>query len=296
MEPSVTRTLLIQKIIALAVTLGLFFYINNAYNFMLAAIVLGYGHFFMGYFYKLMSRRIKVRNFLIFIAMTVGLFAFFYRIDFPDYRIESLLFVTTVYAIYHTITDDQFTLNFFKPVYTKYQKTLMLMLIFTLTGLHTHWQFASPFALMFILLGLYFFIYYFYLTFRESRKIPGTDYLFLGQGLFALVLYATNYQIYFSRMIMVSFIGVYHYLLFYFHYYSKIVSNPNSPNILNRKPIYLTLVILSNIFFAGLYFFTITTRNQPLSYFYGYNLFLVLTLMHFISSTRIHEFFTLLEI
>src|SRR3990167_10173853 len=136
MEPSVTRTLLIQKIAALALTLGLFFYINNAYNFMLAAIVLGYGHFFMGYFYKLMSRRIKVRNFLIFIAMTVGLFAFFYRIDFPDYRIESLLFITTVYAIYHTITDDQFTLNFFKPAYTKYQKTLMLMLIFTLTGLH----------------------------------------------------------------------------------------------------------------------------------------------------------------
>ncbi|OGK19058.1 hypothetical protein A3G67_01205 [Candidatus Roizmanbacteria bacterium RIFCSPLOWO2_12_FULL_40_12] len=296
MKDPVTRSLLVQKITSFILTTALFLFINNTYDFMLAAIVLGHSHFLIAYFYKLMSGKVKIKNFLVFVGLAAFLFAFFYRIDFPDYRIESLLLLATVYAIYHTILDDQFTFNFFKPVYSALQKLQMLFLIFALIGLHVSWQFNSPYAVFFVLAGILAVCKYFLIVSKEKYVLKASDCFFLAQGALAVVLFFMDIRFNFGKMLMISFIGVYHYLIYYFHYYSKIISLPKGVSALNTKPVYLAVVFLSNGLMIGLFLYMISTKNTALSYFFSYNLFLVLTLMHFISSTRVNEILSLFKL
>lgn len=262
---------------------------------MLLAIVLGHSHFILAYFYKIMSRKIQLKNFLIFAGLSVGLFLYFYRISFPDFRLESLLLITTIYAIYHTIADDQFTLNFFSPNYTKIQKYQIFSLILALTALHLNWQFNFQYSWALLVSSFVFLL----LIARDRDKSKtvwdNSDLFYLFQFVTVLVIYLSGVQFERSYLLVLSFIGIYHYLVYYFHYYSKIKSiELKTKSNLHKRSGYLAVVALSNALILFLFFFNQTAPNIYLSHFFSYNLFLILTLMHFISSTRTYEIPSLL--
>ncbi len=290
MDVKLINTLLLQKLTAFVLVFLAFLYIRSGYNFMYFAIVLGHSHFVLAYFYKIMSRKIKLKNFLMFAALSISLFIYFYRIDFPDFRIESLLLITTIYAIYHTIADDQFTLNFFSPNYSKTQKLQMLTLISALTGLHVSWQFNFQYSWVLIAASLFLFAAILDEKNKEKLAWTNADFFFLFQYAFTCIIFVSGMRFDMDRFLIISFIGVYHYLVYYFHYYSKIKSiEAKTTSILHKRHGYLMFVGLSNALIAGLFFFNYANPGAVLTHFFSYNLFLILTLMHFISSTRTHE-------
>lgn len=290
MDSKLLNTLILQKLSAFIITLAAFLYFKPGYNFMMLAIVLGQSHFLLAYFYKIVARKIQLKNFLIFAALSAGIFAYFYRINFPDFRLESLLLVTTLYAIYHVAADDQFTLNFFSPNYSKVQKLQIFSLMSALTGLHLRWQFAFPYAWVFFLTSFVFLL----LIAREKdvKKQPwiSPDYFFLFLIATSFFLYLSGVQFLAQHLLVLSFMGIYHYLVYYFHYFLKIKSiESKAKSVLHKRVGYLTVVVLSNLLIIGL-FLTMRATQQPiLTHMFSYNLFLILTLMHFISSTRTYE-------
>lgn len=83
MDRLLTRTLIYQKIAAFIITLALYSYTGSYIPFMFLAITLGHSHFLLAYIYKLKAGKIKLKNFLIFLGLSAGLFAFFLPISTP---------------------------------------------------------------------------------------------------------------------------------------------------------------------------------------------------------------------
>lgn len=295
MDSKLTDTLLIQKICALFITLFAFFYVDGGENFMLMAIVLGHSHFLLAYFYKIAAGKLNLKNFLIYIALSAGVFLYFYRINFPDFRLETLLFVASIYLIYHGVTDDQFTLNFFSPKYSKVQRFQIFALISALSGLQLKWQFNPSYSWIFILVSLLFYLLIIKEKVREKLAWNNADLFFGFEYVCTLLLFFSSITFSASRFFIITFLGIAHYLAYYFHYYLKIKSiEPKTKNILYKRYGYLSVVFLTNALIMSLFFYFQTNPNQYLAHFFSYNLFLVLTLMHFISSTRTYELPSLL--
>lgn len=295
MDSKLTDTLLIQKICALSLTLFAFFYINGANNFTLLAIVLGHSHFLLAYFYKIAARKIRVKNFLIYITLSTAVFLYFYRINFPDFRQEALLFIASIYLIYHWVMDDQFTLNFFSPKYTKVQRLQIFSLIVALSGLQLKWQFNLLYSWIFILVSFIFCL----LLVKEKRqkklRWDNADFFFGFEYIATVVLFFSNVAFSASHFFIITYIGIAHYLAYYFHYYLKIKTlEPSTKNFLYKRSGYLTVIVLTNALIISLFFYNQARPNLYLGHFFSYNLFLVLTLMHFISSTRTYEIPSLL--
>ena len=295
MDSKLTDTLLIQKLCALFITFFAFFYVGGGTNFMLLAIVLGHSHFLLAYFYKVAAGKLNLKNFLIYAALSVSVFLYFYRINFPDFRLETLLYVASIYLIYHGVTDDQFTLNFFSPKYTKVQRFQIFSLIMALSGLQTKWQFDFGYSWIFILVSFLFYLMILKEKMGKKLKWNNADLFFGFEYVCAVALFFSNVTFSASQFFIITFLGIAHYLAYYFHYYLKIKSiEPNTKNFIYKRPGYLTVALLTNVLIIALFFYNQTRPNLYLGHFFSYNLFLVLTLMHFISSTRTYELPSLL--
>jgi len=297
MNSELVNKLLRQKLFAFFLTLCAFLYFKPGVNFMMLAIVLGHAHFLLAYFYKIITGKIKLRNFLIFVALSSGLFAYFYRFNFPDFRLESLLLVTTAYAAFHVATDDQFTLNFFSPNYSKIQRLQIFGTISALIGLHLKWQFAFTYSWVFFLASFVFLLLISYEKDRGRQLWTSADYFFIFLVSVAFILFFSGVQFVAQHLLVLTFMGIYHYLVYYFHYYLKIKSlEPKAKSIFHKRTGYLSAVILGNIIVFGLFRTMQATQQTFLTHVFSYNLFLILTLMHFISSTRTYELPSLLGI
>ncbi len=264
---------------------------------MLLAIVLGHSHFLLAYFYKIAARKIRLKSFLIYAALSTGIFLYFYRINFPDFRLETLLFVATVYFIYHGVVDDQFTLNFFKPNYSTIQRLQIFSLIAALVGLQLKWQFNAQYAWVFMLTSFLFCLLMAKEKVQKHLAWNSADLYFGFEYILTIVLFFSTTIFPASNFLIIAFFGISHYLAFYFHYYLKIKSiEPKTTNILFKRGGYLAVIVISNLLIPTLFFYNQSAPNQYLTHFFSYNLFLVLTLMHFISSTRTYELSTLFGI
>ncbi len=289
MDRLLTRTLIYQKIAAFIITLALYSYTGSYIPFMFLAITLGHSHFLLAYIYKLKAGKIKLKNFLIFLGLSAGLFAFFYRYQLPDYRIATLLILATIYAIYHVAADDQFTLNFFSPVYSVTQRLQIGMNVSALIGLQLLWQFAFPYSWTFLSIGAVLFLYILFRKDRNFEEYTISDVFFFSQFLFTAGVYYLYPVTLNSQLLIISFAGIYHYLVYYFHYYLKIRSiEPKAKSILHTRKGYLLTVAVSNMVVFGL-FFARASSSILQNVVFSYNFFLVVTLMHFISSTRTYE-------
>ncbi|MGB3094514.1 MAG: hypothetical protein WBB49_01325, partial [Microgenomates group bacterium] len=194
------------------------------------------------------------------------------------------------YAIYHVAADDQFTLNFFSPNYSKVQKLQIFSLMSALTGLHLGWQFAFPYTWAFFLTSFVFLLLI--AREKEANKQPwiSPDFFFLFLVTASFLLYFSGIQFLAQHLLVLSFMGIYHYLVYYFHYYLKIKSiEPTAKSALYTRGGYLAVVALSNLLIVGLFLTMRATQQPVLTHMFSYNLFLILTLMHFISSTRTYE-------
>lgn len=289
MDRLLTRTLIYQKIAAFVITIALYLYSGSYIPFMFLAITLGHSHFLLAYIYKLKAGKIKLKNFLIFLGLSAGLFAFFYRYQLPDYRIATLLILTTIYAIYHVAADDQFTLNFFSPVYSVTQRLQIGMTVSALVGLQLFWQFAFPYSWAFLGVGGLLFLYILFRKDRNFEEYTISDVFFFSQFLFTAGVYYLYPVALNSQLLIISFAGIYHYLVYYFHYYLKIQSiEPKAKSVLHTRKGYLLIVAASNVVVFGL-FFARASSSILQNVVFSYNFFLIVTLMHFISSTRTYE-------
>ncbi len=295
MDSKLTDTLLVQKLCALFITFFAFFYLDAGPNFILLAIVLGHSHFLLAYLYKIAAGKIKLKNLLIYIALSAAVFLYFYRIDIPDFRLDTLLFVATIYLIFHGVTDEQFTLNFFSPKYTKVQRFRIFSLIAALSGLQLKWQFNLSYSWVFILVSFIFCLLMVQEKKQKKLSWNNSDLFFGFEYVAAAILFFSNITFVASHYFIITFLGIAHYLAYYFHYYLKIESiESNANNILYKRPGYLTVVILTNVLVVALFFYYQARPDQYLGHFFSSNLFLIFAIMHFISSTRTYELPSLL--
>ncbi len=288
-----TNTLVLQKVIAFFITIGIFLASGSAYGLMMTAIILGHSHFLLGMIYKITSpRKIPAIRIAGFAAVGIILFGLFYRPGNPDFRIDLLLLITTLYAIYHTVVDDEFSVNFFTPGYTLLQKMEMGALILVWSAIHLKWQYLSTWTVYLVLMSILLTILYGMITVKNKFILGSQNYYFLALWTFSIFVYFANVTFFNQQLFVVSFIGIYHYLIYYFHYFLKLKAIKNPNRTLATTYGYLVAVLISNIVVFLLYFISQFTANIVLGQLFSYNFFLVITLLHFISSTRIREIAT----
>ncbi len=288
-----TNTLVLQKIIAFFITIGIFLASGSAYGLMLTAIILGHSHFLLGMIYKITSpRRIPAIRIAGFAAVGIILFGLFYRPGNPDFRIDLLLLITTLYAIYHTVVDDEFSVNFFTPGYSLLQKMEMGALILVWSAIHLKWQYLSTWTVYLVLTSILLTFLYGMITVKNKFILGSQNYYFLALWVFSIFVYFANVTFFNQQLFVVSFIGIYHYLIYYLHYFLKLKAIKNPTRTLATTYGYLVAVLISNIVIFLLYFISQFTNNIVLGQLFSYNFFLVITLLHFISSTRIREIAT----
>ncbi len=273
---------------------------GSAYGLMLTAIILGHSHFLLGMIYKITSpRRIPRAHIIGFVAVALILFGLFYRPWNPNFRIDLLLLTTTLYAIYHVVVDDEFSINFFTPGYSLLQKFEMGALIPLWAAIHLKLQFAFLWTPYLVALSFFLVICAFMVAAKNKLTLSVPNYYFLVLWIFSIVVYFANVTFVNQQLFVVSFIGIYHYLIFYFHYFLKLKAIPSASSGQAKKirylattQGYLVAALTSNIVIFLLYFISQSTANIVLGQLFSYNFFLVITLLHFISSTRIREITT----
>jgi hypothetical protein len=285
MQEDLEGTIIFQKMLSLGATLILYILIGGGHNLILCNIVLGYSHHLLGAYYRVSSPAFQWRNFLQLMAIGALIAALFYRPNDIDFRLNIFLFITTLYTIYHAVMDDQYTLNFFQGNYGITQKLYTLALILILIAQQIAWQFAHPSSLLCahlcaglaVILGL--------AALTQARRFQPKDIYMMMLLIGLVALYLSGRKPMASHVILPSLIGIYHYLLFYMHYFTKLTSKSTATKIYVWQCVAVNGVMLS--------LFTLWVFNpaSALQYFFSYNLFMLVTLLHFISSHRRGEWF-----
>jgi len=280
--------LTLQKIFAFLLTVMLFaLFINKPLYFFLTALTLGYSHYFLGALYKFMSKGISSYKPILLLVLGLVIYLYCSNGDASAIKNQTLTLIVTLYAIFHVVTDDQFTGNFFKSKYSRAQVVGCVALISLLSALQISWQFVSPLVPLLALIGFVTGCIYFYDVSKEGFKL--SNYWVLFQIFGVLIVLASRVRFTLGIGMVIYFIGIYHILLFYMAYFTKIASFEKPKNYLHSKKGYITVVIAANSAILLIYAIYRTFNIDSISFFFSYNFFLIVNLLHFISSTRYYE-------
>lgn len=283
-----SEVLTVQKIFAFGLTVLLFtLFINKPPYFFLTAVTLGYSHYFLGAFYKFMSKGISSYKPLLLLILGFVIYRYCSGASASNLKNQLLTLIVTLYAIFHVVTDDQFTGNFFKSQYTKAQVVGCISLIALLSALQISWQFTTVAVPLLAAVGFAAGCYYASLVSKHGFKL--SNYWVLFQIVGVLLVLASGVKFSLGIGMTIYFIGIYHILLFYMHYFLKIASFEKPKNYINSKKGYLTMVVIANSVIILIYVAYRTLAISGLSFFFSYNFFLIVNLLHFISSTRYYE-------
>ena len=283
---SISDKLTLQKMLAfLIVTVITLTLKDRPVVFFLVTAIIAYGHFLLGGLYKLSSKR-KVPTIKLVLMALLGCAMLYYFSHGPDVAAkEKFLYVVTVlYAIFHSVTDDQFTGNFFKSKYTNSQIFGCLGLLSLLIAVSSYSLYPKIIAPLLVFAGLFFSLLYVYASLSDGLKLA--NYWIIFQIITVFIVIGLNLNIHFIYF----FIGSYHVLLFYMHYFLKIASIEKPKNFLHTKRGYLTVAVLVNFSIITLFLFISRLHIKSLYFIFSINFFFIVQLLHFISSTRFYEF------
>jgi len=285
---SISDKLTLQKILAFICTLSLFVaFRNKSFVIYVVALTLGYSHYLLGAIYRLMSKR-KVARGGPLLLIVLGVLVYIYSSNglALDSKNQLLTLIVTLYAIFHVVVDDQFSSNFFKSKYSYSQQLGCMSLISLLASVQLFQQFNTNFTVVLVFAGLFFNFLYIYSLSREGHSLANYWVLFQISAVYLLI--ASNLRL--GLGVVLYFIGIYHILLFYMHYFTKIASLEKSKNLLHSKKGYLALVFIVNASILIMYAISKTLNISSVAFIFSYNFFLIVNLLHFISSTRFYEF------
>ncbi|MEK7070620.1 MAG: hypothetical protein AAB966_02330 [Patescibacteria group bacterium] len=276
-----------QKITAFILTLVLFSSFNLYWKVMFA-ILLGHPHFLLAHLYKAAAKKYSYRQVIYLIISGVLLYVFLV-IPKTYARSELLLYITTVVGAYHFIIDDHHTLNFFKSGYESFEKLEIISLLLFVLALQTQWQYNSPLSFIFIVPGICTVVLY-TLLLLKARKLTMYRFCFILMiiGVLFIIPFRSEFFGY-DKFFILTFIGVYHYFLFYFHYYTKlqnISKKAKSLPFLFTVKGYLSAVFIANLLFLILYYFSYNDPYILNGFIFDGHIFYILALVHFFSSMR----------
>jgi len=284
---SISDKLTLQKMLAFLIVTGITLTLKDRpVVFFLVTAIIVYGHFFLGGLYKLSSKR-KVPTLKLVLMALLGCAMLYYFSYGPDVAAKDkfLYVVTVLYAIFHSVTDDQFTGNFFKSKYTNSQIFGSLALLSLLASSQLFMLNPIIIAPVLALAGLFFSLLYIYTSLSEGIKVANLWIIFQIVVVILIIFSSINVGIY-----LFFFIGIYHVLLFYMHYFLKITTIEEPKNFLHSKIGYLTVTLLVNFFIIVLYLIISRLHIKSLYFIFSLNFFFIVHLLHFISSTRYYEF------
>lgn len=284
---SISDKLTLQKMLAfLIVTVITLTLKDRPTIFFLVTAIIAYGHFLLGGLYKLSSKR-KVPTIKLVLMALLGCAMLYYFSHGPDVAAkEKFLYVVTVlYAIFHSVTDDQFTGNFFKSKYTNSQIFGCLALLSLLFASQLYDLYPIIIAPILLLAGLFFGSLYIYESLSEGVEVANLWIIFQIVVVVLIIFSSINVGLY-----LFFFIGLYHVLLFYMHYFLKITSIEKPKNFLHSKKGYLIATFLANIFIIVLYVLINHFHFKGLYFIFSLKFFFIFHLLHFISTTRYYEF------
>ncbi len=253
--------------------------------FFIVMATIGYGHFLLGGLYKLSSKsKVPLVNLIFMAGLGSILYYFFSYGSQVVARGNLLLAVVFIFAAFHAVTDDQFTGNFFKSKYTNSQIFGCLGLLSLLIAVSSYSLYPKIIAPILVFAGLFFSLLYVYASLSDGLKLA--NYWIIFQIITVFIVIGLNLNIHFIYF----FIGSYHVLLFYMHYFLKIASIEKPKNFLHTKRGYLTVAVLVNFSIITLFLFISRLHIKSLYFIFSINFFFIVQLLHFISSTRFYEF------
>jgi len=283
---SISDKLTLQKMLAfLIITVITLTLKDRPVVFYVVAQTIGYGHFLLGGLYKLSSKsKVPLMNLIFMVGLGSVLYYFFSYGSQVVVRSNLLLAVVFIFAAFHAVTDDQFTGNFFKSKYTYSQIFGCLALLPLLFAVSSYSFYPKIIAPILVFAGLFFSLLYVYACLSDGLKLA--NYWIIFQIITVFIVIGLNLNILFIYF----FIGSYHVLLFYMHYFLKIASIDKPKNFLHSKKGYLITAVLANVSVVALYISTIHFHIKGMDFLFGINFFLIVNFLHFISSTRFYEF------
>ncbi len=284
---SISDKLTLQKILAfLIVTVITLTLKDRPTIFFLVSAMIGYGHYFLGGLYKLSSKK-QVPLMKLVLMAVLGFVIYYYCTTGSQVvaRDNFLIIVVSLYAVFHAVTDDQFTGNFFKSKYTNSQIFGCLALLSLLFANQLYNLYPIIIAPILVFAGLLFSLLYVYASLSDGLKLANYWIIFQIVTVIVVIGLSINVGLY-----LFFFIGIYHVLLFYMHYFLKISSIENPKRFLHSKRGYLTVTVLVNASIIALYVLISHFHIKGLYFIFSLNFFLIVNLLHFISSTRYYEF------
>jgi len=283
---SISDKLTLQKMLAfLIVTVIALTLKDRPTVYFIVTVTIGYGHFLLGGLYKLSSKsKVPLMNLIFLVGLGSVLYYFFSYGSQVVARGNLLLAVVYIFAAFHAVTDDQFTGNFFKSKYTNSQIFGCLALLSLLFAVSFYRFYPKIFAPILLFAGLFFSLLYVYACLSDGLKLA--NYWIIFQIITVFIVIGMNLNIPFIYF----FIGSYHVILFYMHYFLKIASIEKPKNLLHSKKGYLITAVLANVSIVALYISTIHFHIKGMDFLFSLNFFLIVNFLHFISSTRFYEF------
>ena len=270
-----SREFLVEKGLALLpVAIGVA--IGDLHLFILAAMLLGQGHFTLSYVYKLKSRKVKKHLFVGWCAVAGAMFTLFWSPD--TYRL--LLCVTSIYLVTHFVVDDRHLIGSEADKYSSLEMGTALALYYALI-LQTLYGGWLPHLLVGAAGAM--FGRYVWCAWRERYRPDVYNGFFLAQILFLFGLVALD------RPIDTGWInagaGIYHYMVWYVAYGRKVRHNQEA-----RRSYVSWVIAINGLILALFLVHQWAPQSAPvLKLAFTQHYFLIWAFLHFASATRFSD-------
>lgn len=276
------RAILIEKVLALALTLGLVAYLSWK-QVVLVYIVFGQGHFLLAYLYQFKAGKITKKYVGVALASLVLISTTYFI--WPHER--ALVAVTTIYFLIHMLFDEMYLLRLpmelgrsplhvgrlleMCPIFFLYSARVVEALFSRFSGGET-----DPGRVAMVLSWSALLLLALLLVSGSYRLDVRSAYFLAGGG----ILIWASYSGWFYNVPtgkLTGFIIIYHYLCWYFHYFLQIQER-------SRRRTYLNRVVIVNALILSLYF--LFGQDGLGLVLFQDDMFYIWTLLHLITSTR----------
>lgn len=274
-----------EKFVCMLLTLGLV-WANSWPTVVQLYIVLGHGHFLTAYFHQWKAGKVTWGSLLRYLAWALLIVGAYTR--WPDYRV--LVAFTTIYFLLHMLWDEQYLLQLplnlragamhlgrtleMAPIVLLFSARV-LDDMFALDPWHTVPFMRAALPGCGLVTGLYILL----IAMGRLRPDYKSAYL-LGWGLALLLASLSDWYYRIPTGKVTGFIIIYHYLIWYLHYYLSLPVGTVRQTYLGRVMI-LNAVVLAAYFVWG--------AQGPGRWVFQNDWFYVWTLLHLITSTRLAD-------
>ena len=276
------KAILLEKCLALALTLGLVSYYPWQ-QVVLLYIVFGQGHFLIAYLYQYKAGKMT-GSYLATAAISLALICGIY-FTWPNEKL--LVAITTIYFLAHMLLDEMYLLRLpmdlgrspmslgrlleMSPILLLYSARVVEALFSSVTrGSFSFGRvcLAASWLAVLALMGL---------VLAKQYKLDVRSIYFLSASAFLLWAFHTRWLYSIPTGKLTGFVIIYHYLCWYFHYFLQLKSGVKKRTYISRVLVVNAIVISAFLYWG---------KAGIGKFFFQRDFFYIWTLLHLITSTR----------